>query len=122
MWHLPLLCMINVLYHATCTQNFSNKNQKWNTQETAKALTDFLNFCAANPDAKATYGASDMILYNQSDASYLVATKSELRSGGYKYLGNNVNNKQIISCPIAIIAKIIQVVMASAVEAEVGAL
>ena len=92
------------------------------TQKTAKVLTHFLNYCADIPDAKVTYQASDMILHNHSDAAYLVASEARSRAGGYTYLGNKKNNRQIINGPIAIIAKIIKVVMASAAEAEVAAL
>ena len=41
-------------------------------QQTAKALMHFLNYCAANPDAKVTYQASDMIFQNHLDTLYLV--------------------------------------------------
>ena len=91
-------------------------------QQTAKALTRFLNYFAANPDSKVTYRASDMILHNHSDTSYLVASEAQSRAGGFTFLGNKEDNTQIINGPIAIIAKIIKVVMASAAEAEVGAL
>ena len=47
------------------------------TQETAKVLTHFLNYCATNPDAKTTSQASDMILHNHSDDAYLVASKAK---------------------------------------------
>ena len=63
--------------------------------------------------------ASDMILHNHSDATYLVAFKAQ--SGGYTYHGNK-ETKQIINGPITIIAKIIKVVMASVAEAEVSSL
>ena len=43
------------------------------TQETTKALTHFLNYCATNLDSVVTHQASDMILHNHSDAVYLVA-------------------------------------------------
>ena len=46
------------------------------TQETAKALTHFLNYCAANSDAVVEYQASDMILHNHSDAAYLIASEA----------------------------------------------
>ena len=59
-----------------------------------------------------------MVLHNHSDATYLVAIKAKSRAGGYTYLGNNENNKQIINGPIAIIVKLIKVVMASAAETE----
>ena len=101
--------------------DLATKTQK-GTQQTAKALTHFLNYCATNPDAKVTYQASDMILHNHSDAAYLVASEARSRVGGYTFLGNKETNKQIINGPITIIAKIIKVVMSSAVEAEVAAL
>ena len=63
-----------------------------------------------------------MILHNHSDATYLVATGARSRAAGYTYLGNDINNKQIINGPISIIAKIIKGVMSSAAEAEIGAL
>ena len=72
--------------------------------------------------AKVTYRASDMILDNHLDAAYLVAPEAQSQAGGYTYLGNEENNKQIINGPISIIAKIIKSVMASAAEAEVAAL
>ena len=54
-----------------------------------------------------------MILHNHSDAAYLVATGSKSRADGYKYLGNDQNNTQIINEPKSIIAKIIKGVMLS---------
>ena len=92
------------------------------TQETAKALTHFLNYCAANSDASILYQASDMILYNHSDAAYLVASNARSRAGGYTYFGNKPENEEIFNAPIVIIAKIIKAVMSSASEAETGAL
>ena len=47
------------------------------TEETQEALTQFLNYCASNPDATIIYRASDMILSCDSDAAYLVAPKIE---------------------------------------------
>ena len=56
------------------------------TQETANALTHFLNYCATNPDATVVHKASDMIIHNHSDASYLVESEARSRAGGYTYL------------------------------------
>ena len=63
-----------------------------------------------------------MILHNHSDAVYLVATGARSKTAGYTYLGNDLNNKQIINRPISIIAKIIKGVMSSAAKNEIGAL
>ena len=62
------------------------------------------------------------MLYNHSDAAYLVATGERSRAAGYTYLGNDMNNNQIINGLISIIAKIIKGVMSPAVEVETGAL
>ena len=62
-----------------------------------------------------------MILHNYSDTAYLVASGARSRAAGYTYLGNDINNKQIINSPISIVAIIIGV-MSSAAEAEIGAL
>ena len=45
-------------------------------EETQEALTQFLNYCASNPDATIIYQASNMILSCDSDAAYLVAPQS----------------------------------------------
>ena len=92
------------------------------TQETANALTHFLNYCASNPDAKIVYRASDMILYNHSDAAYLVASEARSRAGGFTYLGNKEGKSKILNAPISVLAKIIKSVMLSAAEAEIGSL
>ena len=92
------------------------------TQKTVEALYHFLDYCATHPEAVVLYQASDMILHNHSDAAYLVATGARSRAAGYTYLGNDMNNKQIINGPISIVAKIIKGVMSSAAEAEIGAL
>ena len=91
-------------------------------QETMKALTHFLNYCATNPDSVVTHQASDMILHNHSDAAYLVASKARSQAGGFIYLGNKQTKIQIINGTISIIAKIIKSVMSSAAESEIGAL
>ena len=91
-------------------------------QKTVEALTHFLDYCATHPEAVVLYRASDMILHNHSDTAYLVDTESRSRAAGYTYLGNDMNNRQIINEPISTIAKIITGVMSSAAEAEIGAL
>merc|ERR1712224_63486 len=55
-----------------------------------------------------------------SDAAYLVAPEARSRAGGFHYLGNK--NGSLMNGSIAIVAKIIKNVVASAAEAEVGAL
>ena len=102
--------------------NDLKRRAKEGTQKTVEALNHFLDYCATHPEAVVLYRASDMVLHNHSDAAYLVATGARSRAAGYTYLGNDINNRQIINGPISIIAKIIKGVMSSAAEAEIGAL
>ena len=63
-----------------------------------------------------------MILFNHCGVTYLVATGVRSRAAEYTYFGNDTNNKQIMNGPISIIAKILEGVMSSVAEAEIGAL
>ena len=90
------------------------------TQETMKAVTHFLNYCASNPDAEKLYRASDMILTIDGDAAYLVAAMARSRAGGFHYLGNK--DGTLFNGSIYVLAKIIKNVMGSAAEAECGGL
>ena len=94
--------------------------QSKGTEATIKAMLHFLNYAATHPDAKKVYKASDMILSVDSDAAYLVAPMARSRAGGFHYLGNKEGT--MLNGSVAVVAKIIKNVMASAAEAEVGAL
>ena len=61
-----------------------------------------------------------MIFLCDSNAAYLVAPNSRSRAGGYHYLGNKDESQ--FNGPVYILAKIINAVIASAAEAEIGAL
>ena len=61
-----------------------------------------------------------MILFVDSNASYLTAPGSKSRAGGFFYLGNK--GRSIINGSILYLTTIIQNVMASVVEAEIAAL
>ena len=56
------------------------------TQQTQEAVIQFLNFCTSNLYAMIIYRASNMIVSCNSDAAYVVASKSQSRAGGYHYL------------------------------------
>lgn len=79
-----------------------------------------MDYLATNPDAKIIFRASDMQLFIDSDAAYLVHPKARSRAGGYYYLGN-IDGK-LFNGPIYILAKVIKAVMASAADAECGSL
>ena len=51
--------------------------------ETAKQITQFLNYSATHPDAIIEYRKSGMILYIYSDASYISEPEAQRRAGGY---------------------------------------
>ena len=91
------------------------------TQSTLEEVKQVLDYCASQEEAVVTYHSSSMILAVHSDASYLNERKSRSRAGGHFYLSNDVayppNNGAILN-----IAKVIDVVVSSAAEAELGAL
>ncbi len=98
------------------------------TQATAKAMKKLLNYAATHPNAVIKYTASGMILHIHSDASYLSEAEARSRAGGFFYLSNEFNPSDKsapmpkLNGAIHIVSTILQNVMASATEAEVGAL
>jgi hypothetical protein len=95
-------------------------NTSKGTEATLDATMFLLNYAHTHPNAEIIYRASDMILRADSDAAYLVAPEARSRAGGYQYLSNKQGT--IFNGPVAVIAKVIKNVMASAAEAELGAL
>ena len=59
------------------------------TQKTLQAQKHFLDYCSSNHDAVKLYKASEMILFVDSDASYLSSPGSKSQAGGFFYRGNN---------------------------------
>jgi hypothetical protein len=103
--------------------------QSGGTQATAKAAAHLLNYAASNPDATLRYHASDMILQVQSDASHNSEPKARSRAGGLHHLSSEVPNDHLPDAPapplngaIHIVSGIMRAVLASATEAELGAL
>ena len=96
------------------------------TEKVAKMADDFLQYAATYPITKVVYHASDMILHQQSDASYLGETKARSRAGGISFLGNKYEANTIPATPINGLlsprSSILDVVVSSAAEAELGAL
>ena len=88
------------------------------TEQTEKAVIQFLDYCATHLDPQIRYQASDMILNVDSDASYLVKTEAWSRMGGFHFLGNKEG--KLFNGNILVLAKVIRNVMASSAEAEVG--
>ena len=91
------------------------------TEQTWKKIEQLMDYAFCNPDAIVTYKASNMVLAIHSDASYLSESKARSRAGGHFYLSNNSqfppNNGAVLN-----LSTIIDAVMSSAAEAELGAL
>jgi hypothetical protein len=104
--------------------------QSKGTHATAQAVTQLLNYTAAHPGATVHYHASDMCLHIHSDASYLSEAHARRRAGGTFFLSNKPadpsnptnNPPPPYNGPIHTISAIMANVMASATEAEFGAL
>ena len=103
-------------------------NQSKGTQTTADACIHLLNYCATHPNAVLQFTASNMILHVHSDVSYLSEPGARSRAGGFFFLSKDQDVAPADAPPVPIngaihvISKIMNNVMASATEAEVGAL
>ncbi len=91
------------------------------TQKTMKRVKQLLDYCASQEGAVLTYHASDMVLAIHSNAGYLNESKARSRAGGHFFMSSNLQNPQNNDAVITI-AQIIDAVMSSAAEAELGAL
>ena len=89
--------------------------------EKAKQLLDYL---ATHPDTTIRYRASDMIMNVHSDASYLSESEARSRACGHFFMGWSPNNGDPIKLNGAFYVNttIVRFVVASAEEAELGAL
>jgi hypothetical protein len=115
------------LYYARCINSTmltvlgSLATQQANpTKNTMAKVTQFLNYAATHPDAIVTYLASNMVLTGHSNALYLSESNARSQAGSHFFMSNNTtkppNNGAILTT-----AQIIEAVMSSAAEAEVGA-
>ena len=104
--------------------------QATGTKATLNAAIHLLNYCATHPDAKIRFTASDMILHVHSDASYLSVHGARSRVGGFFFLSQTppptgytaTSPTAPTNGPIHVNSIIMQNVMSSAAEAELGAL
>ena len=69
------------------------------TKNTEAAITHSLDYAATNPSAIIRYKASDMILHNDSDASYLLDPRARSRTGGHYYISSLTTDLKKISKP-----------------------
>lgn len=87
-----------------------------------KAAERIMQYAKTFPNAQIVYEASDMILCGHSDASYLSETKARSRSGGIFFLSNKNHDQHSINGSVECISSIIPAIVASAAEAEYGAM
>lgn len=79
-----------------------------------------LAYAASYPNNETIYTASDMLLHIQSDASYLSRSNARSVAGGCFYMGN-IDQPTHINGAVTTVSNTIDVVVASAFEAEYGA-
>ena len=61
------------------------------TEQTKAKAQQLMDYLHTHPDAYIRYHASDMFLYVDSDAAYLVAPKARSRIAGYFYMSDHPN-------------------------------
>ena len=87
-------------------------------------MEQLLDYLSTHPNATNRYRASDMILNIHSDASYLSQTKARSRACGHYFLGWIPQDDEPIKLNGAIftLCNVLKWAVASAAEAELGAL
>ena len=91
------------------------------TQTTMERVKQLLDYCSSQEEAVLTYHASGMVLVIHSDAGYLNERKSRSRAGGHFFLSSDIQNPPNNGAVLTI-AQIIDAIMSSAAEAELGAI
>lgn len=91
------------------------------TQHVRERMERLLSYAAAHPDHELVYAACDMVLFSQSDASYLSRIQARSVAGGLHYL-SNIGQPLMVNGAISAVSKVIPAVVASAAEAEYAAL
>ena len=97
------------------------------TEKTLKACKMLMDYLATYPNATIRYTKSDMILYVDSDAAYLVLPKARSRIAGHFFLGPKpppppaLPQSKTSNGPILAVCKRLRHVVSSAAEAETAA-
>lgn len=94
------------------------------TEQTEQHVSQLLDYLATNPLASVLYRTSDMILNIHSDASYLNEPNGRSRVAGFFFLGSTSTPTKPITLngAIHVSCSVIKFTVASAAEAELGAL
>ena len=91
------------------------------TQDTLSKIQMMLDYINTFPNAKIRFLASDMKLYVDSDAAYLVAPKAKSRISGYYYM-SDITPTPKLNGPVLVECKLLKHVVTSAAEAETAGL
>ena len=109
--------------------NYIVAEQSILTTNIAKKVAKLLNYFATNPSVQIQYHVSGMVLHMNIDTSYLSVNKARSRVSGIFFLVDTVPNNQdmenyesLMNTIAHVVCKIIKNIMASAVEAELGAI
>jgi hypothetical protein len=94
------------------------------TTNTEQKIQHLLDYAATHPDATIRYYKSDMVLWIDSDAAYLVAPQARSRVGGHFKLSSQpqipIQNPPH-NGPVHVESTLLRQVVAAASEAELGA-
>jgi len=121
----------SILYYAravdmTVLMSLSSiaSEQTKGTERTLEKAYQVLNYLASHPDAVVRFRASNMVLNIYSDASYLSKPKAHSRACGHFFMGSIPSDEKPIQLNGAFhtLCSILRCVVASAAEAELGAL
>ena len=87
-------------------------------------MQTLIDYAATYPSIFIQYHVSDMALYTDSDAAYLVMHKARSRISGYYHVSNHPKNTNTLTLngPILIGCKTIRAVVISVAEAEIRGL
>jgi hypothetical protein len=91
------------------------------TEKTQAATNQLLDYLATHPDATIRYHASDVVLNIHIDSSYLSFSNARSRLGGLFFCGDKYPQQDTLNGFILSVASVINNVVASAAESEVGA-
>jgi hypothetical protein len=84
------------------------------TKKRQAATNQMLDYLETHPDAIIRYHASDMILHNHRDASYISVSNARSRLGGLFFLGNKSSEQDTLNGSIIIVTAVIKNAVASA--------
>ena len=102
------------------------------TEATMQAIVKLLNYITTHPDAKLQFKASDMVLWIDSDASYLSEANDRSTCAGYHFLSDSPRDathppqpqdaEPMHNVPIYVMCNIMKEIVSAASEAELAGL